>query len=230
MQTRLNLLLCLCLLTLSMPASGFNELTPEQLEQWFEDDERDHPYETSSNDGDLVFLPSAPARPTLHSSNILTIEPHSLQSGWVNVEQCYRRLDPITKVEVVYRYKQMRGLRITQTSSIGKARVEGQSIQLEDVARHASLCMQAQARILYRQQDGSWLLRNGPFQRRFLDGYFPMQVTLTVSYPDELLSLQQVSPAAANGFEVQAEPGRIHINTWFEGKLMIELAFSGRVK
>ena len=127
------------LLGLSIASVGTDELTPEQLEQWFENDEREHPYDSKSNDGDLVFLQTPPVKPTLHSTNILAIEPHSLHSGWVKIEQCHEQLDPIEKVEVVYRYKQMRNLRITNSSRIGRARVQGQSIQLEQVAEDASL-------------------------------------------------------------------------------------------
>ena len=209
----------------SLPAVAADELTPEQLEQWFEDDERDHPYALTGNDGELVFLPTPPAGRIPHSINILTIEPRSLQSGWVKIEQCHQQLDPIAKVEVVYRYKQMRNLRITSTSHIDKAWVAGQSIQLENVAEEALLCVQMEARILSTQSNGRWLLRNGPFQRRFLDSYYPMHVTLTINYPGEQLSLQEIIPEPTSGFNVKAERGLIQIDTWFEGKLVIELEF-----
>ncbi len=213
------------LLGFSVVASGFEELTPEQLEQWFEDDERDHPYDLDNNEGELELLQQPPAKPTLHSNNILTIEPHSLDSGWVTIEQCHQHLDPIDKVEVVYRYKQMRKLRITNTSRIGKARVEGQSIQLEQVNKDAGLCIQAEAKILYRQDDGRYFLRNGPFQRRFLDSFFPMRVTLTIHYPGELIKLQNIKPQSGNGFVVKAGQGLINIDSWFAGKLVIEIEF-----
>lgn len=225
MQTRLILPLYFLLMGSIFPAQGSDEPTPNQLEEWFEDDERDHPYDRKSDDGALVFLHTAPEKRALHSKNLLTIEPHSLQSGWVNIEQCYEQLDPIDTVEVVYRYKEMRELSITKASRIGKARVEGQSIQLEKVEKNALLCVNTEARVLYKQDDGGFLLRNGPFQRRFFDSYFPMHVTLTVSYPRDLLSLQDISPAAGNGFNVNAEEGLVHIDTWFEGKLLIEVEF-----
>lgn len=225
MQTGLALFLYCLLMGFTISAIGFDEATPEQLEKWFEDDELEHPFDRKSDDGALVFLQTPPAKRVLHSTNTLTIEPHSLKSGWVKIDQCHEQLDPVEMVEVVYRYKEMRGLRITRTSRIGKARVEGQSIQLENVKKGALLCVQVEARILYKQDDGRLLLRNGPFQRRFLDSYFPMHLTLTVSYPDELLSIQDISPAATNGFKIKAEAGLISIDTWFEGQLMIELEF-----
>lgn len=217
--------LSLLLLSIVIAAENSPQLSPQELEEWFEDDERLHPFDKKSDDGALVFLKTPPAKRTPHSRNILTISPHALQSGWVEIDQCHEQLDPISAVEVVYRYKQMRGLRITSYTHIGKVWVDGQSIQLEDVEKGAMLCMQAEARILYKQADGRFILRNGPFQRRFLDSYFPMHVSLTVRYPGHLLHFSNVTPPARPGFEVKKETGLIHIDSWFEGKLMIELEF-----
>ena len=225
MRTWLNLLLYFFLMGFIVSAMGLDAPTPEQLEDWFEDDQREHQFDRKRDDGVLVFLQTPPDKRTPHSINILTIEPDSLQSGWVKIDQCHEQLDPVEKVEVVYRYNEMRDLRITRSSGIGRARVEGQSIQLENVEKNASVCVQTEARILYKQDDGGLLLRNGPFQRRFLDSYFPMHVTLTVSYPDEYVSLQDINPADTTGLKMKLKQGLIYIDTWFEGKLMIELEF-----
>ncbi len=225
MQTKLNLLACFLLMGFAVSAHGLDELTSEQLEAWFEDDNLEHPFDRKSDDGALVFMQAPPAKRALRSRNNLTIEPHSLQSGWVTIDQCYEELDPIEKVEVVYRYNEMRDLRITKIYKIDKANVEEQSIVLQGVEKNALLCVQAEAKILQKQDDGSLLLRNGPFERRFLDSYFPMHVKLTVSYPGELLTFKDISPTATDGFEVKVESGLLHIETWFEGKLMIEIEF-----
>lgn len=201
------------------------QLTKEQLEEWFMDDERLHPFDKKSDDGQLVFLTKPPVKRTTYSRNTLTLSPHSLDTGWVKIEQCHEQLDPIGEVEVVYRYKQMRGLKVTSYSRIGKVWVEGQSIQLEDVEKDAILCMQAEARILRKQADGSFVLTNGPFQRRFLDSYFPMHVSLRVSYPANMLYLANVKPATTAGFSVEKQQGSLYIDTWFEGKLIIKVEF-----
>lgn len=201
------------------------QLTKEQLEEWFMDDERLHPFDKKSDDGKLVFLTRPPVKRTTWSRNTLTLSPHSLETGWVKIEQCYEQLDPIGEVEVVYRYKEMRGLKLTNHSRIGKAWVEGQSIQLEDVKKGATLCMQAEARILNKQPAGGYVLHNGPFQRRFLDSYFPMHVSLRIRYPREMLSLANVTPAATAGFTVEKQQGLLNIDTWFEGKLVIKIEF-----
>ena len=201
------------------------ELAPQELEEWFQDDERFHPYVKKSDDGVLVFLKTPPAKRTPYSRNILTIPPHALQSSWVEIEQCHEQLDPNPSVELVYQYKHMRGLRITRYKHIGRVWVEGQSIQLEDVQKGAMLCIKTEARILYKQADGQYILRNGPFQRRFLDSYFPMHVSLTVRYPAHLLHFSTVTPVKQAGFEVKLENKTVHIDSLFEGKLTIEIVF-----
>lgn len=207
-------------------AIGANEptqLSPQELEEWFQDDERFLPYDKKDDDGTLVFLATPPTKRVPHSRNILIIPDHALHSGWVEIDQCHEHLDPILAVEVVYRYKEMRGLRITSYRHIGKAWVDGQSIQLEDVKKGATLCIQAEARILYKQDDGRYILRNGPFQRRFLDSYFPMHVTLTIRYPDHLLTLSNISPVKQAGFDIVKESSTVHIDSWFKGRLFIEV-------
>lgn len=225
MRILLSLALPLLFLNTDTAADESPQLSPQELEEWFEDDERLHPFDNKSDDGALVFLKTPPAKRTPHSRNLLTIPPHALQSGWVEIDQCHEQLDPISAVEIVYRYKQMRGLRITRYTHIGKVWVDGQSIQLEDVEKGAMLCMQAEARILYKQTDGRFILRNGPFQRRFLDSYFPLHVTLTIRYPGHLLHFSTITPAARPGFVVKKENASVHIDSWFEGRLMVEIEF-----
>lgn len=204
-------------------AIAVDELSPQELEEWFQNDEHLHPYDKNNDDDALVFLRTPPTKRTPHSRNILTIPNHAIHSGWVEIDQCHEQLDPISAVEVVYRYKEMRGLRITRYKHIGKAWVDGQSIQLEDVEKGALLCIQAEARILYKQDNGRFILRNGPFQRRFLDSYFPMHVSMTIRYPAHLLFLSKITPTKQPGFEIKKENTTVHIDSWFKGKLFIEV-------
>ena len=150
----------------------------------------------------------------------------SLADGWVELHQCYRGLDAVREAEVVYRYKQMRNLRVQSHANIGKAFVKGQSVQLVDVQKNATLCVRAEARILYRNEDGSFTLRNGPFHRKYLDGYFPLHVTVDVQFPTSLLRVVRVIPTAQPGFAVTYASGRVHINAWFAGMLTIEVHFT----
>jgi hypothetical protein len=119
----------------------------------------------------------------------------------------------------------MRGLAVVAKRGVGKASVSGQSVQLEDVSKQASLCIEAQVRNLYRQEDGGWVLRNGPYMRRFLDGYYPFRVTLEVNYPQELVRFVRISPQVQPGFRVESETGRIAFDAWFEGRLSTGIHF-----
>ncbi len=198
-------------------------MTPDELEEWFLEDE---PSSTDRvNDGKLEFLPEPPPAPVLHLHNALTVDRESMENGWVALEQCYSHLDPVSNTEVVYRYKSIRDLRVTSSRNIDKLRVKGQSVELDNVGRNARLCVQAEVRIFYRNTDGTFSLRNGPFHRRFLDGYFPYHVTLKIEYPPGLLTPVKTEPAAQPGFKLTRSAGTILVDTYFEGILNTEIVF-----
>ncbi len=133
------------------------------------------------NEGALAFLPTPPAKPAHHHSNRLTLTEASLKSGWVKLEQCHENLNPVPLTQIVFGQGRIRALQITSRAGIGKARVEGPTVQLEDVKAGARLCLGAERRALAREKNG-WVLRNGPYMRRFLDGYYPMHVTMEVRF------------------------------------------------
>jgi len=212
----------MCSLSVQLQAA---ELTKEQLEAWFNDDTRLHPHEFVSNEGELEFLSSPPKKRTPNLQNKVFIKEDSLKTGWVQINQCYDELDPIEAVEVVYRYREMRGLKVQSFKNIDKAVVQGQSVQLDNVQKGAELCVAIEARILIRNKNGQYQFRNGPFQRRFLDSYFPMHVQLDVQFPENLLVVSSVTPDVAPGFKVTKEKNRLQIDAWFKGKLLIEVNF-----
>jgi hypothetical protein len=205
-------------------------LTPEEMEQWLEDDSEQRALEVS--EGELVFLPSRPSRrdgrPLPHSHNVLLIDADSLETGWVALEQCHQGLDAVAEAQVVYRYRQMRGLRVVSVAHIGRAWVEGDSIQLQDVQRDARLCIHAQVRVFYSNPDGSFSLVNGPYHRKFLDGYYPYHVTLDVHFPEEQLRYLDMTPAVQPGLAVKKSAGRVVVEAWFEGELNTDIRFQPR--
>ena len=202
--------------------------SPEELQRWFEDDSEQRAAEVS--EGELRFLPSHPTRadgrPLPWSDNRLTITAASLADSWVQLEQCHHELDAVAEAQVVYRYKQMRNLRVLSAQHIGAAWVEGNSIQLQDVQRDARLCIAAAVRILHREADGGFRLINGPYHRKFLDGYYPYRVRLEVEYANAGLGYRDVSPAPQPGFQVSHDNDRVNVDAWFEGELTVELRFS----
>lgn len=177
------------------------------------------------SEGELVFLVSDQYPSVLHSQNTLKISEESLQTGWVDIRQCYRQLDPVPDAEIVYRYTDMRDLRIVSHASIELVAVSGQSVQLKNVGKGASLCVATEARILNPTEEGRWVLVNGPFHRQFLDGYFPYRVSLEVIYPEALLRFMAVMPEPQDGFHVTARPGSVLIDSVFAGMLSIAVSF-----
>ena len=177
------------------------------------------------NEGPLHFLAAPPAKPVHHHQNRIRIDPASLASGWVGLSQCHDHLDAVPRTQITFREGFVRELRIDVASGIGTARVEGASVQLQDVAPGARLCLSAQTRALRSTGPGAFNLVNGPYLRRFLDGYYPMRVTLEVDYPQQTLRLTAVSPSPQPGLTVDERPGSIRLDALFEGELRTLIEF-----
>ncbi len=199
-------------------------MTEEQIEAWFNDDSEERAL--AVNEGKLEFLSEIPNKPVHHSHNTFILDNNSLQTGWVELIQCHSQLDVVPEAQIVYRYRQMKKLRIESYSGIKRTWIEGDSVQLEDIQPDARLCIRAEVRILYSSPDGSFVLKNGPFHRKFLDGYYPMQVTLIVQFPDESIRFKSVTPHRQAGLTVRRGKGKLNINAWFEGELRTEIRFT----
>lgn len=219
---------CLWLLPLLAPlAAAAAQPSDEALERWFESDEQRYPFEMHGGSERLEFITPEPGRRIPFSQTRIALTRESLQSGWAAIVQCHDSLDPVPDAEVVYRFDRMRGLRITQQRAIGETRVEGQTVQLREVGEGARLCLELEAQLLSCRQDGSYRLRYGPFQRRFLDSYFPMHVALELRFPPASLSVERITPDPAAGFELVEEADRIALEAWVRGRFIVELALRG---
>ena len=178
------------------------------------------------NEGSLKFHSGTPGHRVLQTRNWLTVAPESLQTGWVALHQCQRNLDPVAAVEIVYRYEGMRKLRVISSRNIAHTRVEQNSIQMEQVQEGAEVCMEAEVQVLKSDGEGNYSLQSGPFHRRFLDGYYPVQLDYRIHWPADRLQLESVHPNRQEGFSIREQPGELSINTLFEGKLTIKIRFS----
>ena len=216
-------LLLQCFLTMSSLAA--EEISSEELEQWFNDDADDESRALAVNEGPLVFLKQATNKAVHHSSNTLHIDESSLKTGWVALSQCHAQLDAVAASQIVYRYQRLRNLSIVSTHGIQRAWVEGSSVQLSEVQKNARLCISAEVGILHSTPTG-FVLRNGPFHRQFLDGFYPMHVTLDIHYPESRLTIREIKPSPQPGFTVTHFSNRVLIDAWFEGKLNTEVHFS----
>jgi hypothetical protein len=176
------------------------------------------------NDGELVFLERLPEKPVHHHHNHITITDSSLIDGWVELAQCHRNLDAVPRSQVIFRSEHTRDLRVAGYFNIGEVWVEGPSVQLKDVARGAELCLALESRALTRDGGGIYSLHNGPFMRRFLDGYYPMRVSMVVDY-SAALALVDVTPAAQTGLDIAYRNGGLDLDARFEGRLNTIIRF-----
>lgn len=177
------------------------------------------------NTGALAFLATPPARAVHHHHNEVILGPESLADGWARLRQCHEHLDPVPRAEVVFRGGRVRNLRVESSSDIERAWVEGASVQLVGVSAGARLCVEAESQVLTRNDDGGYSVRNGPYMRRFLDGYYPMQVSVEVHYPCDRLRFTGATPSPQPGFVLRESSCRVDLEAWFEGKLNTELRF-----
>lgn len=226
MNTLRQLGRCSTGLLLSASVAGLALAAPDPEHDWFFDDFEERIAEVS--DGELEFLPTPPTEPVHHHQNTLILDETSLEDGWARLVQCHYHLDAVPRAEVIFRKGSLRKLIITDASNIGRAWVEGPTVQLEDVDHGARLCLRAESRVLSHNEDGSYSVRNGPYMRRFLDGYYPMRVSVEVRYPCNQLMLASLSPPAQEGFRITQDACRVYLDAWFQGRLKTELRFVQR--
>jgi hypothetical protein len=177
------------------------------------------------NEGMLQFLATPPAKPVHHHQNRIGIDADSLVSGWVKLAQCHDNLDAVSSAQITFREGFVRDLKVETFTHIENAWIENASVQLRNVAPGARLCLSAQTRAFHDTGNGYFNLTNGPYMRKFLDGYYPMRVTLDVSYPANMLRLIDISPATQPGLDIAEQPGQIRIEALFEGELQTLIQF-----
>lgn len=177
------------------------------------------------NEGELRFITAPLGKPVHHHQNRITIDDASLETGWIHLEQCHIHLDAVPSSQVVYRDGYVRGLEVLKAQNIGRAWVEGATVQLENVSPDALLCIKADTRALSAREGDSYFLRNGPFHRRFLDGYYPMRVSLSVRLDTHKLKFASMVPPPQPGLRVALTDSGIDVETLFEGRLSTEIRF-----
>lgn len=214
----------LSIIVLFVLASSYCLAQPvfNEEDDWFDADP--HAVFDAINEGQLTFLLQPPDKPVHHHHNTLLVLPDSLETGWVKLIQCHENLDEFPSAQIVYNKNKVRNIRLTSFKNIGRAWVEGPSVQLKNIGSNASLCIKAESQALWPQADGSFLMRNGPFMRKFLDGYFPMRVSMDIKLPPGL-SFHSIEPNEQKGFRVVKGKQDVHFDAWFEGKLITRIRF-----
>ena len=196
----------------------------EPDDDWWKDDFEDKTQQV--NEGELVFLTAPPNKNVHHHHNHIVVHMANLLDGWVSLNQCHRHLDPVPDAQIVYNKGRVKNLKILSSDNIHKTWVEGHTIQLRDIQANAKLCISAMSKSLSVNSNGTYRLNNGPCMRRFLDGYYPMRVTMEIEFPQDCLLLKKINPDNQEGFEVKFNDKNIYIDTWFEGRLSTEITFA----
>jgi len=224
-NNKLLILLLLCLTGIipalaDMPRNN----SPEELERWLNSDDDKSWNPNDVNEGKLHFLTKLPKQPPHVADNRIKILPSSLESGWVQLDQCHTRIDAMPLAQIVYRTQPVRKLMIKTKKNIKTARVEGNTVQLKNIQPGASICIQAEIRALYSKNKHQYELITGPYQRRFLDGFYPVSLSLHVSYPENL-QLDNMVPARQPGYTVLHKNRQISVTSLFEGRLFTHFSF-----
>ena len=178
------------------------------------------------NEGVLRFLEQSPAEAVHAHHNRITLSRQSLDDGWAGLYQCHTDLDPVPAAQVVFNAGRVRHLQVEKVTGIERAWVEGVSVQLEGVNPGAELCLSGETRVVVPQPEGGFLVRNGPFMRRFLDGFYPMHVRLEILLPPGYWTLVRSQPPGQPGFEIVRHAHGLDVDAWFEGELRTEFYFA----
>ncbi len=204
---------------------GWTCLADSDMELWLLEDWEQKAASVNEGELELQQWQDANNDEHLHRS-VLQISPDSLETGWVSMYQCHTNIDATSAIQIVFKEHNTRDLRIESSSHIERAWVEGHTVQLENVSRDSSLCLKLSTRAL-QSRGQTYVLENGPFMRRFLDGYYPMRVSMQVKYPGGLLRYIAASP---RGLLVQQDEAgsSIEIKARFEGRLTTAVTFNRR--
>lgn len=198
------------------------QFSKEQI-QWLESDE-EHPT-ASINEGKLNFLTGKPNKSEHYHENNLWIDKETIQTGWAQLDQCHTNLDAVPALQILYHKDRIRHLKIISKRNIGEASVRGHRIVLTNINKHAKICIQSSSKVFRPITNLHYALTNGPFMRKFLDGYYPLKVSLSIHYPESILKLIKIQPAPQTGWEVQYRKNQVILSGRFEGELRTHLLF-----
>jgi len=209
--------------------TGMKSSESEDWEKWFNEDNTDdaEARALAVNEGDLEFLSSPPDKPPHELHNKFKIDRESLKDGWIDLVQCHENLDKVAEAQILYHGRRTRDIKVLSSTGIDKTWVEKNTVQMTDITENARICISAEVLSLYPNFDGTYSMRNGPFHRRFLDGYYPMRVTMDVKLPEGKLSFGAIEPVEQAGFSVDHDNQGMQVDALFVGQLSIEVYFDG---
>lgn len=172
-----------------------------------------------ATEGQLKFLETHPDPGSYHYTSKVRISEASLESGVVDLTTCHYQLDPIRKVVIAFNPKRIQQLEIRSASGMDSLEVEGHLVVMGGVKRGASICIDLQSRALDKLDERNYRLMAGPLMRRYLDGYLPMQATLSFEWPANKIRLKETSPAPQPGVKLTQGPAQAELDITFAGRL-----------
>jgi hypothetical protein len=188
---------------------------------WLNDDWEDRVEQLS--EGELIWYRHAPAEGTSRMVLEVRFKPDSHQQGWLEVRQCHENLASVAAAQLVFEGRPVRALRIEKTENIQQAVIDNNTVQLTGVGKAARICVSSEQRILHRLDEHHWAIVSGPFQRRFLDGYYPMQVKMDIFWTADRWRLMRSRPA--RGPQINSTEDHLHMHAHFAGRLKMAFVF-----
>jgi hypothetical protein len=202
-------------------ANGSEQDEAEFEDARFEDDWEERVEEV--NEGELRLLQMQDNTTEHHHRSRLRVTQKSLDTGWVDMYQCHTNLDATPALQIVFKKGRVRNLQIVSHSKIARTWVENNTVQLEDVSPDSKICLDLETRALSVKGE-KIVLNNGPFMRRFLDGFYPMRVSMQVEYPADEIRFLAIKPEGINS-RVDNTSGLLEIDVRFEGRLNTAISF-----
>jgi hypothetical protein len=174
-------------------------------------------------EGELRFLSERPDPGAYHYASQVEISDESLSSGVVRLSTCHHQLDPNAKIIIAFNPQRVQQIEMASTQGVERAQVQGHRVELTQVQRGGSACINLTSKVLERVNEHTWRLHAGPLMRRYLDGYLPMQARLAFHWPDGLLRLQRTEPAGQPGVTVQSHSRGAQLDLVFAGRMTATL-------
>lgn len=176
-----------------------------------------------AREGELRFLSERPDPGAYHYASRVQISDESLTSGVVKLSTCHHQLDPNAKIVIAFNPQRVQQIEIASTQGVERAQVQGHQVELTQVQRGGSACIDLTSRVLERVDEHTWRLHAGPLMRRYLDGYLPMQARLAFQWPEGLLRLQRTTPAGQPGVTVHSSHSGAQLDLVFAGRMTATL-------
>jgi hypothetical protein len=196
---------------------------------FFEDDWESRVEEVS--EGELVWYEEAPGQKTPQLAVEINLTADSLASGWAKVFQCHERLDPVAAADLVFTERQVRALRVISSENIKQAVVRNNIVELLEIGSNAKLCVGSEQRIVHPLPENLLAVIAGPYKRRFLDGYYPQGISITVRWPADVFHFERLHPEnLAAHVQFAVAPGQARFVAHVAGRLKFAFVFSPQAR